>query len=378
MKKKYILPVLILFLAITLPVICLAIVLLCEAENWNSRLFVSSLIVTYFATLFLFIAIKTDKKSMISRVFFLYILGGVLIVLCYFLSPTGFTQNSHLQSFFPTGQKYIQWSPANLVSEIDQIKLGAFVISRFKPFGVTSREALRFKNLAQEVYHQMQDNPEFISIGSTLHYMYTELLGFPIKNRHLYVYIPQHSPQEKLPVILFLHGSFGNLKGYLWCWKILADKHHFAIVAPSFGFGRWHNQESVSVIEQARQFCVWHPTLDEKKIILAGLSSGGIGVSQAAQMYPDHYQGLLYISAVVEANIVNSPEFVQGWRGRPIFIIHGDLDERIPKTYIEEIVSNLSYNGLHPVVKYYNDEDHFLLFSKRLEVMTEIYRWTRI
>jgi dipeptidyl aminopeptidase/acylaminoacyl peptidase len=77
----------------------------------------------------------------------------------------------------------------------------------------------------------------------------------------------------------------------------------------------------------------------------------------------------------MERQILTSPEFIQGWKGRPIFIIHGSQDARIPKLYIERTVSDFQHNGIHVDVKYYPDEDHFLFFSKRFDVIEDIKQW---
>ncbi len=72
-----------------------------------------------------------------------------------------------------------------------------------------------------------------------------------------------------------------------------------------------------------------------------------------------------------------SPEFVQGWKGRPVLIIHGTQDARIPKDYIDRRVLDLYHNNIRPEVKFYDDEDHFLIFSKRFEMMEEIHQWVK-
>ncbi|MCP4695741.1 MAG: alpha/beta fold hydrolase [Gammaproteobacteria bacterium] len=366
---------LILLLMITSPGIFLAIVLLISAETSASRFFALSLITLSAATILLVIVIRTFRKPVLISAFILYGFGIIGLLGCYLIAPSGhLPPNTRLQSLFPTGQKYVRWSPANLVREIDQMKLGTLLMPYLDPY-IDQPKGRRLKHLFLTVYRQMQKDSQFVEIGSAMHYAYAELGNLAFDTRHLYVYIPQRNFRKKLPVILFLHGSLGNFKGYLWVWKQFADTHQFAIVAPSFGFGNWHRQGGVATIEAARQYCIQHPELDEKRIILAGLSNGGLGVSRAASLNPHAYQGLLYISGVMERNVLISPEFVQGWKKRPVFIIHGSQDARIPKDYVDRRILDLYHNNIRPEVKFYDDEDHFLFFSKRFEMMEEIHQW---
>ncbi len=377
MNKKLIIWGIILFLMIMSPGIFLATVLFFSAETSASRFFALSILALFVATILLAVVIRRFQKPVLIYALAMYSLGIIGLLGCYLASPSGHSsQNSHLRSFFPTEQKYVRWSPANLVREIDQMKLGALLVPYLDPY-IDKPKARRLKKLFLTVYWEMQEDSEFAEIGSVMHYAYAELGDLPFNVRHLYEYIPRQVSQEKLPVILFFFFFLGNFRGYLWVWKQFADAHQFAIVAPSFGFGNWQRQGGVAVIEAARQYCVEHPGLDEDRIILAGLSNGGLGVSRAAGVNPYGYHGLLYISCVLERIVLVSPEFVQGWKGRPVLILHGSQDARIPKDYIDRTVLDLYHNGLWPEVRFYDDEDHFLIFSKRVEIMGQIGRWVK-
>jgi len=374
-SKNIILLGLILLLVISSPGVFLAKILIISAETFASRIFAISLISLYSATILLVFVIRASRKSILIAMIVLYSFGIILLLGSYHASPSGdSSKNSNFRSYFPTNQKYIRWSPANLVREIDQMKLGALILPFLDPY-IDQPKARRIKNLFLTVYKELQKDSAFVETGSVMNYAYAEIWGSTSDVRHLYVYIPQHNSQKELPVILFLHGSLGNFKGFLWIWKQFADNHKFAIVAPGFGLGNWHKPGGIETIEAARQFCAQHPELDPKRIILAGLSNGGMGVSRAARANPQSYQGLLYISPVMEKAVLISHDFVQGWKDRPVLIIHGSQDKRIPQEYVGERVLELYQNDIRPDVKIYNDEDHFLFFSKRHEIIEEIHRW---
>jgi predicted esterase len=298
----------------------------------------------------------------------------VCIVICYELAPSGKTAaGAKLQSVFPPGTHYRRWTPNGLVPEIDQVKMGSD-LSPFADAIMTRAKAVRMKHLFLTAYREMQHDPDFVSVGSAMGDVFSDMLGLRFNAGHLYAYIPEHKPGEKLPVILFLHGAGGNFKAFVWNWKRLADSRGIAIVAPSFGCGSWHHRGGMEAIDIAYEYCRRHPELDSQRIILAGLSNGGIGVSRAMCLNPERYCGLVYISPVLEPDVVGSPVFLQACAGKPILVLHGDEDERIPRRYVEEPLRSLA-GKVSVEAKYYAGEDHFLILSKRDEVLEQVGKW---
>ena len=362
-----------LLLAITMPGTLLTILLAVIAETWASRFFAGSLLLLVVATTLLAITLRWPRRRTLVGSLVGYGLSVLGLVGCYVASPNG-QASPRLQSQFPGPEGYARLSPANLVREIDQLKLGATLMPHVDKH-IDRRKGKRLRELFLEVYCEMQSDADFVDVGSVMHYAYAEIGGRPFDIGHRYVYLPQHTDSKKLPVILFLHGSLGNFKGYLWVLKQFADAHKYAIIAPSFGFGNWHRPGGTAAVEAARRYCVEHPGLDEDRIILAGLSNGGLGVSRAALATPTAYQGLIYISGVLESGIVGSDEFAQGWMNRPILIVHGGRDARIPMTHVDKCLGKMQRNSVHPDIKIYDNEDHFLFFSRRLEMSELIHEW---
>jgi pimeloyl-ACP methyl ester carboxylesterase len=268
---------------------------------------------------------------------------------------------------------YRRWTPTGLVPEIDQVKMGAD-LSPFADALMTRAKASRMKRLFLNADREMRHDPDFVSVGSAMGDVFSDMFGLPFDAGHLYAYSPEHRLGEKLPVILFLHGAGGNFKAFVWNWKRLADSRGVAIVAPSFGCGSWHHSGGMGAIDAAYEYCARHPELDARRVVLAGLSNGGIGVSRAMCMHPERYRGLVYISPVLEPEVVGSPVFVQACAGKPVLVLHGDEDERIPRRYVEEPLRSLG-GKVSVTAKYYPGEDHFLILSKRDDVLEEVAKW---
>lgn len=115
-------------------------------------------------------------------------------------------------------------------------------------------------------------------------------------------YLPEnYSKNTKYPLIVYLHGYLSYLDIVNWGsmpegLKELAEKVNACIVMP---FGRSNTdfqsigeQDVLNVIRQMRE----RYNIDEDRIILAGMSMGGMGVWTIGAHYPHLFAGLLVIS----------------------------------------------------------------------------------
>ena len=115
--------------------------------------------------------------------------------------------------------------------------------------------------------------------------------------------------------------------------------------------------------------------LDPNRIYLAGLSNGGLGVSRLAATSPEQFRGLIFLSPVTATGIVDSAAFLDAWRGRPVLVITGEVDRRIPVRYVATRVSNLQAGGVDVTYIVYPGEDHFLFFSQLTSVLNDVSNW---
>ncbi len=355
-------------LAAAVPSALIALFLLVDGETWAGRLFAFSWLFMC-ASVFCFYQRLRKGRGGGIRILAIVVGGTVLgFALCFLLAPSGKSSSqSKLQSVFLGGHGYSKWTPPALVPEWDQIKLGADLI----PYAdnlMTREKSVRMKTLFRTAYQEMAKDPEFAAVGSVMGCVYADAFGVRCGHKHLFAYVPEHKPGQKLPVILFLHGSVGNFKAYTWTWKRLADARQVAIVAPSFGFGNWDQDGGVEMVDTAYDYIAHHAELDASRVVLAGLSNGGIGVSRAFCRTPERYKGLIYISAVMEEEVMASQEFVKACVGKRILALHGDQDERIPLRYVKGPLASLSAK-VEVQTQFYSGEDHFLFLSKRDELL---------
>ena len=178
-----------------------------------------------------------------------------------------------------------------------------------------------------------------------------------------------------MPAILFLHGSAGNFKAYTWVWSAFAEAHGYVIIAPSFGFGAWQRPDGARSALRALDDAAQLVEIDREQVYLAGLSNGGLGVSQLASLAPERFQSLVFISPVMDTKIVDQTAFHQVWAECRVLIVTGETDQRIPLSYVNQRVDRLRRGSVLVDYVIYPGEDHFLFFSQRGAVLNNVAVW---
>ena len=298
-----------------------------------------------------------------------------LVILILVTTPTGQPGlDSPVSHQFSGSMKFLRYRLTNIIPEAEQINLGFTVMPYLDPI-FTHAQAQRVSGFTLDLYREIEQDPHFRELGSVLGWAYAEIFNQPFDVGHYYLYIPKNRPDGPLPAIVFLHGSLGNFKPYLWVWSRLAEREGFVIIAPSFGFGNWLRAGGVEAALMALEDAEKQVAIDPDQIYLAGLSNGGQGVSLLAELWPERFQGVIFLSPVMPGQIVNSKDFLDGWRGRPALIISGETDRRIPANYVIDRATFLEENGLNVTTLLYPNEDHFLFYSQPEKILSDISTW---
>ncbi len=347
----------------------LALLLLATAETTAGGVFAVDALVLLAVPAVLGRALRGRGRRRFLPVLVVGIAGVGLFGVLAALSPPGAAPAGSTVATRYLRLPYRRWALANLLPEIDQLKLGTYLV-QYAGQSVSDAQARHLREVVLRVYRPMEADPALRALGSAMTYAYADA-----DSGHLYEVVPPHRSDERLPAVVFLHGSAGNFKGYLAVWKAMAEAERFIVVAPSFGLGNWQREGGTAAVERARRHAIRGLGADPRRIFLAGLSNGGRGVTRAmAETTERRYAGVILLSAITE------PELVEGgaaWRSTPVLVVHGERDDRIPWDYVEEGVRVLEAAGAEVTIRTAPNEDHFLFFSRAALVRGWIADWLR-
>ena len=311
---------------------------------------------------------------------------SLLVLLLFWLAPSGKSAaDSPIRHIYSNGGRFIRFSPFNIIPEIELMNVGTNLIGPLDPY-IDRHKSKRLADLTLTIYREMRQNDNFRQVGSSMGLPLREPLQIPFDNGHTYLYIPKKaSADHPVPVIVFLHGAGGPFKAYQWIWGEFAEEHGFIIVSPSYGMGVWPEKDGPEAVMRTLDYTADHVQktdgleLNLDHVWLVGLSNGGYGAVHTAARYPDHFQGLILISPALPSPIMIEPDgrFNSAWRNRPVLLIHGEQDLRIPLDYINQHINFIKAGQVDIQTDIYPKEDHFLFFAQRKELMQTIRLWIK-
>lgn len=162
--------------------------------------------------------------------------------------------------------------------------------------------------------------------------------------------------------IVFLHGFGGNFTLQCWLMAQAGDQINAITVCPSTGpIGAWWDSPGQAILRETISYLHQRGV---KRIYLAGLSNGAIGVSRLADQFQQDVAGLILISGADPAATMTD---------LPVLLLHGKDDERIPVPVMEGYASAAGdYASYHLF-----EGDHFLLLKQADQVQSIMIDWLR-
>ncbi len=117
--------------------------------------------------------------------------------------------------------------------------------------------------------------------------------------------------------------------------------------------------------------------IDPRRKHLVGLSNGGLGISQIAISSGERFRSLVFLSPVFDQREIESVAFRKQWSGRPVLVITGKADNRVPFEYVGENVRTMQDAGARVTLEAVDAADHFLFFSHEAFVLARLEAWLR-
>ena len=360
-----------------LAVVPLSLLLLVVAATWDGRCFAFAALLTGLLPLAGSAAWATRRRIWRDCTVGGSVLWLVASSLVLWRAPTGVgPPGSRIAHVSGDGRaKFQRYALGNLLPEVDQLMLGFTIMPAFDPI-LTSFEASRLKQVTAAIYAELERNPDFHALGSVMPEAYSEILGRRFARGHCYVYVPSSLDRTRpSPVLVFFHGSGGCFKAYLWILSKVADRAGCVLVAPSHGFGNWQGSSSNAALESALAAASRFAAIDQTRVHLAGLSNGGLAVSQLAAARGSQFRSLIFLSPVFDERQISGSSFAQQCRGRSVLVLTGEADDRVPLGYVEENVAAMTRAGAGAHLTAVAAADHFLFFSHRELVINALESW---
>ena len=148
------------------------------------------------------------------------------------------------------------------------------------------------------------------------------------------------------------------------------------LISPSYGMGNWDMRHGPEAVMNALDDTAKHLKLDLSRVHLAGLSNGGLGVSRtAASRFGNRFRSLLLVSPMFDTEALKSASFEHYWHGKPVLVITGEEDDRVPRDYVEDCAALMRNSDTNVEMTTYPGANHFLFFSHRDRFLKQFSEW---
>jgi predicted esterase len=164
------------------------------------------------------------------------------------------------------------------------------------------------------------------------------------------LYIPEdYAPGAPMPLVVALHGGYGQGSEYIWTWIRPARSRRWALLAPKSWGNTWEmtlrSSDARSVLTMIDEVARDYP-IDPSQIYLSGLSDGGIFTYILGLEHHERFRGIAPVAGAL--HMAADPMLREG-RGKdtPIFVIHGVHDFIFPVALTRqtnELLSAIGYN----------------------------------
>lgn len=164
---------------------------------------------------------------------------------------------------------------------------------------------------------------------------------------------PTYRADRRYPLIVCLHGAGFGGDAYLDRWQPRL-KDDYLLACPTIEGGAWWTREAealvLAVIADVRRAYA----VDERRIMLTGMSNGGTGTFLIGLNHADRFAALAPMASALPRGLY---PLLENARSVPFYVIHGSKDQIMPVQYSRDLVAHLQANG-YSVVYREHDREH--------------------
>jgi pimeloyl-ACP methyl ester carboxylesterase len=177
------------------------------------------------------------------------------------------------------------------------------------------------------------------------------------QNRSDYsLYVPEnYSPEQNWPLIICLHGGYGQGNEYIFTWLRPARCKGYILLSPKSIVQTWtmtlESPDTRSILRMVEEVAAEY-SIDRSRIYLTGLSDGGIFTYIMGLEHHHMFAGIAPVAGAL--HLLVQPILREGaGRDLPIYVIHGAHDFIFPVqltrqtcAMLKELGYNLRYDEL--------------------------------
>jgi predicted peptidase len=198
------------------------------------------------------------------------------------------------------------------------------------------------------------------------------------------LYLPDdygEDPQQKWPLILFLHGS-GERGSELQLLKRqplpkTLDQQKdfpFIVVSPQLPLAMRNWSNLIDPVKALVDQIQTTYAVDPQRVYLTGLSLGGFGAWELALRYPTRFAAIVPIAGGYKFQSTAIPENICVLKDLPVWVFHGAQDANVAPSQSEGMVEALRACGGNVRFTLYPDADHPASWT-RAYADPELYEW---
>lgn len=147
------------------------------------------------------------------------------------------------------------------------------------------------------------------------------------------------------------------------------------LIAPSYGMGNWQTTETGKDVSAALAAAQKLANIDLNNVHVIGLSNGGIGASQLLMDRSTRFASYTFLSPVFDSQLSNSASSLTVVKGRPVFVLTGNDDDRVPLSYVKQATKQIKTAGAEVKFESVEQANHFLRFTHRESVLNSLEAW---
>ncbi|CAN5316210.1 hypothetical protein BH23VER1_BH23VER1_27930 [soil metagenome] len=380
---RLIVPLLALVLA--LPALAGAVLVMGTAQTVAGRFFAVGLMAAAVAVMLLTgaVAAQRRRRKAMRRLGLVHLLGAAgLLGICYALSPDGeVPEGSRLRSEWGGEAEFQRGSLGNLIPEVDQVAAALWLFPYFDNAAPqASVERLRLALMRN--YYALDGDRGFSAAASALPATFREQIRMPVEGDHVFSYLPAAAGdggasghEVALPVVIYLHGDWGNLKAGIWNWKGFADASGYAMVAPTRTAASWDSDGGMRAVRDALEVVRGDARLDAGRVVLVGYAAGATGLPRAAVEFAGAFESFIFISSEMGPAVLRSARLREEWKGKRVLFVHGEQDLRSPLPALQKDIGALRDQEIEVFLQVFPGEDQFLFWTRSDDLFALIGDW---